>query len=112
MNNPEYSYALCEHTYSTLSIVSETIGPGKISEMLSISPTSSKVRGELFKGIEVKKNGWYLSTEAELSSTNTCDHIDWLLDKLKNKEDIVKALQLKGCRVAIGYFWLSKNGRG
>ena len=53
-----------------------------------------------------------LSSEAELSSTNTCDHIDWLFDKLKDKEDAVKMLQSNGCRIAIGCFWLSKNGRG
>lgn len=112
MKKTEYSYALCERTYSTLSIVSDSIGPDQISETLSIVPTSSKVKGDIFKGIKVEKNGWYLSTESELSSTNTCDHIDWLFDKLKNKEDAVKELQSKGCRIAIGSFWLSKNGRG
>jgi hypothetical protein len=112
MKNPEYSYALCERTYSTLSIVSDSVKPDEISNVLSISPTSSKVKGEMFKNIEVKKNGWYLSSETELSSTNTCDHIDWLFDRLKDKEDAVKILQSKGCRIAIGCFWLSKNGRG
>jgi len=112
MKNSDYSNALCERTYSTLSIVSDSVEPDEISKILSIAPTSSKVKGEMFKSIKVEKNGWYLSSENELSSTNTCDHIDWLFDKLKNKEDVVKELQSKGCRVAIGSFWLSKNGRG
>ncbi len=112
MKNSEYSYDLCKRTYSTLSIVSDNIKPDEISEILLITPTNTKVKGEMFKSIKVEKNGWYLSTETELSSKNTCDHIDWLFDKLKDKEKDVKMLQSKGCRIAIGCFWLSKNGRG
>jgi hypothetical protein len=112
MRNSECDYELCEFTHATLSIVSESMGPDEISEVLSIVPTHSKVKGEMVKSIKVEKNGWYLSSENILSSTNMCDHIDWLLDRLKGKEDAIKKLQSDGCRIAIGSYWLSKTGRG
>lgn len=64
------------------------------------------------KSTHVKKNGWFLSTENEIQSVDCGRHIDWLLEKLSGKENVIHKLQQAGAKVDISCFWVSKSGHG
>jgi len=102
----------CDCTDAMLSITSVEISADRISKILSVEPTRTKQIGDVYKGIEISRNGWYLSSDGLVSSADTCDHIDWLFDQLKNKESQIADIKSKNCHIAIGCRWVSKHGRG
>lgn len=114
MNDSELNdqFTACERTNTTLSITSPDIASEEITRTLSIEPSRTKLKGDSYKGIEITKNGWFLSSETSVDSIDACDHIDWLFTQLKNKEEKIAELKARGCHVAIGCLWVSKYGRG
>jgi hypothetical protein len=57
-------------------------------------------------------NGWFLSTENEIKSVDCGRHVDWILDKLDGKENVMHQLQKEGATIDISCFWVSKSGHG
>lgn len=108
-------YSTCAKTYAGLRIYPGEIHPNEVTKRLKIKPSKTQVAGERIgtkKSQHVKLNGWFLSTEKELQSVDYGRHIDWILDKLDGKEDVIHLLQKDGARVDISCFWVSKSGHG
>ena len=84
------NYDTCEQTYSTLRVYSGDISPNIITIKLNIDPSSTQEKGK-FKRFgkmekEIKKNGWFLTSENQVESKDTRRHIDWIINHIKSKK--------------------------
>ena len=59
-----------------------------------------------------KKNGWFLTSKNEVDSKDTRRHIDWIINKIKSKKELINQLQENGVTFDISCFWESKYGQG
>lgn len=116
MGQPEYndSYPTCVETYSTLRIFSDDLSPGEITKHLQIEPTDAFQKGEKHNHGKLtrKTNGWLYSTQKLSSSKDTRRHIDLILAALDRKDELVKELHTKGCKIDISTYWLSVGQGG
>src|SRR5215469_17720932 len=102
-------YPTCWKTDSTLRIFSDDISPDQITEALGIQPTKAFRKDEPFsKGkLKRKTNGWFYSTRKLTESRDTRRHLDMILNALDGKENQIKGLQAKGCKMQISSYWVS-----
>jgi hypothetical protein len=102
-------YPTCVETYSTLRVNSDEISPEEITKLLQINPTKAFRKGETHaRGkLQRKTNGWFYSTKKLSSSKDTRRHIDLILASLDGKDDSVKKLHLKDCKLDIISYWVS-----
>jgi hypothetical protein len=107
------SYATCAETYSTLRIFSDDTAPDEIAKLLHVEPTEafrigdSHAQGKLHR----RTNAWFFSTKKLSSSKDTRHHIDIILALLEGKEEAVKEIQARSCKIDITSYWLS-TGQG
>ncbi len=82
----EDNYPTCDKTKATLRIYFQEKDPSFITENLGIEPTKTQKSGELseYKGRPMKHsneiNGWFLSSEALVSSLDARRHIDYIIE--------------------------------
>jgi len=118
-NKPFFSeyddaYPTCEKTYATLCIyLPDQCNPGIITDKLGIKPTRTQIKGEVHQGV-VKQwpTAWFLSSERCVESKDMRRHVDWLIEHLSDKEEIIHQLQASGNEIDISCYWLSSTGNG
>jgi hypothetical protein len=92
--------------------------PEMVTGQLGIAPTSSQKKGarsvnSLGRTREVKLNGWFLSSESEVSSLDLRRHLDWLLDKIEPSAHELSRLQaVDDLTMLINCIWWSAKGQG
>jgi hypothetical protein len=112
------SYGSCERTYAEFRIYSGAMEPEIVSRRLGVSPTSIQKKGDirtnsLGRAREVPRNGWFLSSEAKVSSLDVRHHLDWLLKKIEPARNELNALQsTAGLTMLINCVWWSASGQG
>lgn len=105
-------YPPCKETYCVLRIISKTISPDYISNMLEIDPTEKHEIGEIIKNkITHESNKWMLDSK-RTKSKDCRRHIDWVIDQVKTKKQEVIELQAQGARVVLLCAWESELGIG
>jgi hypothetical protein len=113
-NNPDYP--TCGQTYGTLCITGSDMDPREVTSLLGIHPSKSQIAGEARVSrngpILNKLSGWFLSTENHVSSKDSRDHIDWLLQNLAEKDDHLIEVQQRGWKTSVSFYWLSLSGHG
>lgn len=113
-NNPDYP--TCESTYGTLLIHSSDMDPREVTSLLGINPSKSQVAGDVRASrnhpILIKLSGWFLSTEDKVSSKDSRDHINWILENLAGKDDAFIELRERGWEPSLSIYWLSLSGYG
>ena len=117
LNMPEYNdkYPACKRTYATLRIYPGGISPEDITKRLKIKPTSIQRKGDLAgrtKRRVIKLNGWFLTTKGKIKSADSRRHIDWILEKIKDKKRVLRQLQSERVDIDISCFWESRSGNG
>ncbi len=110
-------YPTCRKTYATLCIFRDDLDPSAVSDLLGIEPTSTQIKGEKCstrRGRRVTPTigGWFLSTEAHVTSKDSRRHIDWLTDRLAGREDVLARMRAEECRTEITCYWSSTEGHG
>jgi hypothetical protein len=97
---PDYvdDYATCHRTYATLVIVHPDLEPDVVTEGLGIQPSRAHRRGDIRNPLAKRpfihpRGGWFLSSEGAVQSRDVRRHIDWLLDQVEPKGDVLKQLQ-------------------
>jgi len=108
------SYPTCHTTYATLCIyLPDTSDPNTLSEKLGIQPSRTQVKGEVRNG-KVKQwpTAWFLESKEKIQSKDVRRHIDWLLEQLRDKSEIIQQLQIADSEVHISCFWVSAFGHG
>ena len=59
-----------------------------------------------------KFHGWFLSSEEAIDSTDSREHVDWLIDQILPCADALRGLLDEDCRIDVSCYWRSNNGHG
>src|SRR5689334_22100177 len=88
-------YATCARTYAGLDIYHDDLDPDRITSLLSLRPTWTQVKGRTLllrpggKEFTPPIGLWCLSTKGVVDSRDVRRHMDWILDRLAGKDDIL-----------------------
>lgn len=104
------SYDTCLETYATLRLYN--VAPDEVSRELGIRATRSQQLGAPRGHGTVRLHGWFLSSRGAVQSKDVRRHLDWLLDQLVPRRDVIRALIARGASADISCYWLSANGHG
>lgn len=112
----DHKYRHCDRTYATLCIYHKSADPKTITDILRIRPDRTLRAGDLSASKKPIRNSfWEVGTHYKGKITHSRDvraHIDWLLDKLKNKKKEIRKLYKSGYEMRIYCFWESAHANG
>lgn len=108
------TYPTCEETHVTLRIyLPEGSDPDVVTEKLGLQPTRTQRKGELRNGqIKQWPTAWFINSEEKVQSKDLRRHLDWLMEQLSGKQEVIRELQKAGARLDISCFWASACGHG
>lgn len=99
-------YKTCEKTYATLRIYPGDMIPAEVTLRFGLAPSQTQQRGELRGcGQIIRLNSWFLSSKDTVTSTDLREHLDWILDQIVDKADVLDELRAKGAKVDIACYW-------
>ncbi|MBZ4187137.1 DUF4279 domain-containing protein [Thermomonas sp. RSS23] len=93
----------------------EQLDPVEISAVLGVEPTATQRAGDLASaatGRRRKYSGWFLESSDHVDSRDSRDHFAWLLNRISDKGDQLRALASRGYTVDICCRWDSASGHG
>ncbi|MBI5075320.1 MAG: DUF4279 domain-containing protein [Nitrospirae bacterium] len=106
-------YTSCKRTYASLCIYPGEILPEEITKRLKTEPTEIVHKGDLdYKGRKRKLHGWFLRTQGVIKSRDSRRHIDWIIERIKNRKTEIKKLQSQGAEMYITCLWLPRGYGG
>jgi len=116
----EYEDEYCDRACVELLIYPGEKSPFEITRLLGIQPTEHVAIGEERRSITTgrvrigKVNGWFLSSETFVQSTDMNRHIDWLTEELKKCFQAFKQLQkTDGVKMYVTcIWWVNVDGGG
>jgi hypothetical protein len=112
------AYATCERTVAELRIYGDRLNPAEVTDVLGILPTSLQVKGEITMNSvggqrKAPTGGWFLSSEQQVESLDLRQHIDWLLDLLLARANVLRSIQGRdGFHMNVTCIWWSRLGDG
>ncbi len=108
------SYPTCNCTYASLCItLPEACDPVEFSHTIKIEPSRIQRKGERYAGkINNWPTAWFLSSDQAIDSRDLRRHIDWLIDQLVGKEEIIHQVQVDGGKLVLSCYWVSATGYG
>jgi hypothetical protein len=108
------SYATCSRTHATLCIyLPDQSNPNEITEKLGVQPSKTQVKGEV-RNDRVRNwpTAWFLESKGKVISKEVRRHIDWLLEELEGKSEVIRELKTDGSEIHLSCFWGSALGHG
>jgi Domain of unknown function (DUF4279) len=87
----------CKRTCAMLLVSGDNIDPQEFTRLFGVAPTETAKAGDC--------NGWRLSSEGLVQSTNAEHHIHWLLDQIGDKKQVISDLKRRGCQIDLGCEW-------
>ena len=111
-------YATCVETRAKLLIYPGDFSPHEVTRRLGVEPTKVNILGEevvnkLGRRRVTKNNGWFLSSEGQVTSLDLRRHIDWILHHVSPKATELAALQaIPGLKMSVDCVWHSRSGHG
>ena len=115
-SSPDYddAYSTCERTYATLCIyLPDVIDLIEFSDQMAVSPSRIQTKGEIREGrVSRWPTAWFLEIDKVVESKDVRRHVDWLIEKLTGKEEIIRQVLANHGRVEISCYWLSSHGHG
>jgi hypothetical protein len=96
----------------------EDLNPDDVSRLLGLEPSRVQRKGEQQypknpeSPLRFRSGGWHLSTKGHVESRDLRRHLDWLLERLEPKRDILLRLSREGCAMDLFCFWCSARGQG
>lgn len=108
------AYPTCSRTHATLCIfLPDTISPGELTEKIGIPPSKARVKGEVYRGkVREWPTSWFLESAGKVESKDVRRHIEWILEQIESKTEIIKQLQDEGAQIHFSCFWASAAGHG
>jgi len=96
-------------------VYSDDTPAADIAALLGLDPSSTLTKGEpttnsAKRPVLAKFHAWFLSSESNIDSPDSRDHIDWLLERLISEKAAIEELRSSGCQLDISCFWVSKSG--
>jgi hypothetical protein len=109
-------YPTCEKTYVTLRVYHDSACPTLVSAALGLEPTDKQRVGESYerrgKSHTYRLSGWFLCSEGQVQSYDSAKHLDWLLQQLRPRLEVLNRLRSEGWRMDIACLWDSHSGHG
>jgi len=110
------SYPTCANTDCLFRLSSDEISPDKITEILGVTPTSIRVKGELRnpkrpESVNIS-NCWYLGSKNHITSKDCRRHLDWIIENLIDKKEQIYKLNKMGVEMSICCTWESAENQG
>lgn len=109
------TYPTCAYTHAWLRIMSEDLDPDKVTDLLKISPTEIQRVGDPVPskpGKYYSKSGWFLTTVGHITSLDARHHLDWILERVADKQREFDFLLSLGYLRDMCCRWDSKSGHG
>jgi hypothetical protein len=100
-----------ERVRATFRIYHPDLEPEQLTELLEITPSIAWRSGEdaygwrKRPGFKAPSGGWLLSSRTVMRGNNASSHIDWLLDQLAGKANMIKDLQNRGFMIDVVVGW-------
>lgn len=89
------------------------MNPEKITDTLDIEPDRSQKVGDVARNKKpIPVSGWFVGTQGILNSRDIRVHLEWILDRLKDKRNQLNLLVELGFEMKISCFWESASGNG
>lgn len=107
-------YETCETTHATFRIyLPDDYDPNTLSEKLEIQPSRVQIKGETRNGkIKQYPTAWFFESTEHIQSKELRNHIDWILDQIETKSEVIYELQSINAQIDISCFWVSAFGHG
>ena len=108
-------YATCVKTFAWLRVMSEGLEPDDVTAILGLTPSRVQRRGELPRPTAkrpLEKGGWFLESVDHVESRDARRHLDWLLERLRDKADAIAQLKAQGNLVDLCIRWDSVGHGG
>lgn len=116
-------YPTCVEAYATLRIGGGAEHPDTITARLGIQPSSMRVKGHAgrwdgqeWRGLDdgplASRSMWCLSSKGLIESRDSMRHIDYLLEAIDGKDDLLASLVREGWEIDVSVFWVSNGGGG
>lgn len=108
------SYPTCSRAHATLCIyLPDNSNPDDLTKKFGISPSRTQIKGEVRHGQERNwPTAWFLGSKENVASKEIRRHIDWLLEQLKDKSEVINDLRNDGAEIHLSCFWGSAVGHG
>ena len=109
------NYATCHYTHAWLRIMSDDFDLDEVTCLVKAAPTLTQKKGDL-RSIEkqkhYKKTGWWISSEGIVSSKDSRDHVEFILNKLVDAGDGFEVLHSRSYLIDMCIRWDSRSGHG
>lgn len=109
-------------TFASLRFRGDRLEPGRVTEILRVTPTLAYRKGEIYKQsgnreARGRTNLWLLSSKRQVDSQDLIDHLDYLLSFLyPSQSDETRVEQLNNLirdghiEADVGCFWYGAGG--
>lgn len=108
----DHNFSSCSRTYATLCIYSEKVTADSVSHELDIVPNRTVQKGQKLRLSTAERHGWFLGSQHQIDSKDLAAHIQWFVDQLSTKRDVLSGFYNNGCEIRIMCFWESATGNG
>ena len=108
-------YPTCDRTWVTLCVTGDDLAPDDLSAAFGIVPSYVNVLGERrrpYSSAVNKLGGWFLSSQGLVPSADVRLHLDWLLNQLAAKHDVLRWAREQGWSPVVSCYWASVYGHG
>jgi hypothetical protein len=109
-------YPTCANTDALLRIFSNENTPEEIPGILGISPTRTRIKGELRNPNDPrsinKVHCWYLGSKDAVNSKDCRRHLDWIVNKVYSSKEGFRKLKGLGAEFNICCIWESSENQG
>lgn len=108
------NYSTCKETSAAFRIAHPLLDPDTISAQLQLVPSWAWRKGELKepRGRPARIGMWALDTNGSVQSRDLRRHLDWLINHLHDKLDVLEQFRLSGYEMDIFCLWVRLGGTG
>ena len=113
-NDYDDNYSTCKETSAAFRIIHPALDPDALSQQLGLRASWAWRKGQPHsrRNIPSRTGIWGLDTEGILTSRDLRRHLDWLLDQLEPKAEVLQDLRVQGYTMDIFCLWCRSGGTG
>ena len=107
------NYGTCKETSTCFRIMHPDLDLAAISQQLDLVPAWTRQKGQIYgKSTPQRISIWALDTEGIITSRDMRRHLDWLLDQLEPKRDVLAQFRERGYEMDLYCLWCRLGGTG
>lgn len=107
-------YGTCKETSTCFRIMHPDLDLAAISQQLDLVPAWTRQKGQIYgkRKTPHRISIWALDTDCIITSRDTRRHLDWLLDQLEPKRDVLTQFRERGYEMDLYCMWCGLGGTG